>query len=121
MKNLFIRLKYASQIFWIALTRRELFQPGLLKLTGTLLDFLKTTSENNHPMSSALRMELVGKINLNKEESEIVNGMVNNDMLYLWCGVPGKESPYNRIRELVEENEKLKEQLAAKTFTNESK
>lgn len=121
MRNLFLRLKYATQMFWMAFTRRELFQPGLLNLTGSILDFLKTTSENKHPMSSALRMELIGKINLNGDDTELVKEMFNNDMLYLWCGVPGKESPYNRIRELVEENEILKKQLETKTFTDESK
>ena len=98
-------------MFWMAFTRRELFQPGLLKLTGEILNFLETTSDNNHPMATSLRMELVGKIKLPKKESDILNEMTNKDVLYLWCGVPGKESPYNRISELIEENKKLKEQL----------
>jgi hypothetical protein len=98
-------------MFWMAFTRRELFQPGLLKLTGEVLKFLQTTSDNNHPMATTLRMELVGRIKLNKEESEILNEMTNKDILYLWCGVPGKESPYIRICELIDENKKLKEQI----------
>ena len=117
--KIFRRLKYAFQMFWMALTKREIFQADLMRLVESMFDFLKETSDNNRPMTADWELRLIGRVKLNNDEKALVKELNGKKMLHLWCGVPGTESPIIRIRQLLEENEKLRSLLNSEKLNDD--
>lgn len=102
------RLFNAFGWFWAALTKRRVFQFHWFKLVEGMMKFLETTADNNYPMKCELQVPKyditkLGEINWIKGEHTIV--------LHLWCGVDNVDSPFKRIDDLKEENEKLKRKI----------
>lgn len=98
------RLKDAILMFWITLTKRHLFNVGLMKTVEGMFKFLEETAKNQKPMSCELQMDNIAHILWHEgEERETV--------LYVWCGVNEINNPIKRLRELAAENERLKSLL----------
>jgi len=96
------RFIYAFGWFFAALTKPQVFNIHYFKLVESMMKFLEETAKNQSPMSSELRITKLAKILYDDE---------NKPFLHLWCGVNEIENPIARLRQLAEENEKLKEML----------
>lgn len=93
---------YAIRLFIGIIKRPEVFQIDIMRLLSGMFDFLRLTAESKRPMSSGLELRYLGGINV-KDTKNLV--------LHLWCGVNEKDNPITRLKELAEENEKLKDLL----------
>jgi hypothetical protein len=96
----------ACQMFWIVLTKPELFQVHLMKTVQTLFEFLEETAKADKPMTADLEMNCVANITIDGDlEFE------KKKVLVLWCGVADCPTPIHRIREMRLEIDELKKKL----------
>lgn len=103
------RLINAFSWFWRALIHPEVFQLRWFKLNEGMMKFLETTAKNNHPMGYELQVpkyEITKLATINWIKGE------HTTVLHLWCGIDNVDSPFKRISELKEENEKLKRTIS---------
>lgn len=90
MKKIIYALKFAVDVY----KNPAIIQKDFWNLVNDIFKFLKKTSYENRPMITHI-------------------GMVHSEekILTIWCGI-GYTTPFTRIKELVEENEKLKYELS---------
>lgn len=96
MKKIINALKWA----WKVYRTPKVFQPSMLQILEAQTKFLQEVADTNKPRMTDLSM-------IYWEEGEKKEVKI----LTLWCGV-GLGTPLDRIKELAEENQRLKNQLA---------
>lgn len=103
--NIFKRTAYAFGWFKAVFAKPQNFQTVNFTLLESMADFLEQTAKYGRPMKTELKAGLdvkkLAKISYPYPAEDIT-------MLHLWCGVDSRDSPFKRIAELVEENQKLK-------------
>lgn len=107
MKRIINAIKWA----WTVYRQPQVFSENMLQILTVQMNFLKEVADYNSPRITKLACIYWDKTTGEKED--IV-------LLSLWCGI-GTDGPIERIEELVEENRKLKSQLAMQlTHGNET-
>lgn len=96
MKRILNALKFALAVY----KAPQAFQPPMLDLLVGQFNFLKEDSDSNSP-----RVANLAHIYWEDTEQKEVK------LLNVWCGV-GENTPFERLRELAEENRKLKIRVA---------
>lgn len=94
------RLLNAVQWAWTVYRRPQVFQPSILAVLQAQSDFLKEVAETGSP-----RITDLAQIYWEDGEKKQVR------ILSLWCCV-GDNTPFDRLRELAEENNRLKIEVA---------
>lgn len=95
MKRLLNAIKWA----WTVYRQPQVFQPSMLAVLQAQSDFLKEVAETSSP-----RITDLAQIYWEDGKKHEVR------ILSLWCCV-GENTPFDRLRELAEENRKLKSQM----------
>lgn len=103
------RLLNAFGLFWMAITKPKIFKIEWFKLVESMMKFLEQTTNSNHPMKSELQ---IPKYHINKLGEIHWEKNKYTTVLHLWCGVDNCDSPFKRITDLIEENEKLKRKIS---------
>lgn len=94
------RLFVAFQLFWMAFKLPVVFTEANFKMLTDLYVMLFNVAEKHQPM-----MSHVGFVNMDTGEEE--------ELLSVWVGIGANAAPLNRVKELLEENNQLKELLKA--------
>lgn len=96
MRRIFNALKWA----WVVYRQPQVFQPSMLGVLQAQTNFLKEVAETNSP-----RITDLAQIYYEDGKRKEVK------LLSLWCCV-GDNTPFDRLRQLAEENKNLKMQVA---------
>ena len=105
MKKLLTRLVNATKIFWIAFKKPQSLNSNILEITTQMFQFLADTAKERHPMQCSMEIQNIAHIIYGEGEE-------NTTILHLWCGVAEKDNPLTRIKELSQDNERLRYKLA---------
>jgi len=94
------RLLSAIKSAYVLYKNPDITDPKVLEMVGSLTNFIFEVAKNKRPMMSNF-----GLIYVDGEHQSLVN---------IWAGPSIDSSPTERIKELLEENQLLKELLADK-------
>lgn len=98
------KLWYAFGWFWMALRKPQIFNIHYMKLVEGMMKFLEDTAKNNCPMACELHITKLAEI--------LYDDGVDRPFLHLWCGINETDNPIIRVKQLVDENRKLRDKLS---------